>query len=59
MTETPKIRIWHHSFTVLENLPPYAAAMAAHLARASAPGSRSLTGTVIAPPFGAKLILET
>ena len=39
MTETPKIRIWHHSFTVLENLPPYAAAMAAHLARASAPGT--------------------
>ena len=28
-----KIRIWHHSFTVLQNLPAYAEAMAAHLAR--------------------------
>jgi Asp/Glu/hydantoin racemase len=39
MSTAPGIRIWHHSFTVLENLPPYAAAMAAHLARASAPGT--------------------
>lgn len=39
MTEAPTIRIWHHSFTVLENLPPYAAAMEAHLARAAAPGT--------------------
>lgn len=33
------IKIWHHSFTVLQNLPAYAEAMAAHLARASAPGT--------------------
>jgi Asp/Glu/hydantoin racemase len=33
------IRIWHHSFTVLENLPAYAAAMDAHLKRAAAPGT--------------------
>jgi Asp/Glu/hydantoin racemase len=33
------IRIWHHSFTVLQNLPPYREAMAAHLAKASAPGT--------------------
>jgi Asp/Glu/hydantoin racemase len=33
------IRIWHHSFTVLQNLPAYAEAMAAHLARAAAPGT--------------------
>ncbi|SFL00986.1 aspartate/glutamate racemase family protein [Falsiroseomonas stagni] len=33
------IKIWHHSFTVLGNLPAYADAMAAHLARASAPGT--------------------
>jgi Asp/Glu/hydantoin racemase len=36
---TPTLRIWHHSFTVLENLPPYAAAMSAHLARAASPGT--------------------
>ncbi|MGG5811112.1 aspartate/glutamate racemase family protein [Falsiroseomonas sp. CW058] len=39
MSEAKPIRIWHHSFTVLENLPPYAAAMQAHLARACAPGT--------------------
>jgi Asp/Glu/hydantoin racemase len=39
MSDAKPIRIWHHSFTVLENLPPYAAAMQAHLARASAPGT--------------------
>ncbi|WP_426958954.1 aspartate/glutamate racemase family protein [Muricoccus radiodurans] len=33
------MRIWHHSFTVLENLPPYAAAMKAHLAHVAAPGT--------------------
>lgn len=33
------MRIWHHSFTVLQNLPPYAEAMKAHLARVSAPGT--------------------
>jgi Asp/Glu/hydantoin racemase len=33
------IRIWHHSFTVLQNLPAYAEAMAAHFARVSAPGT--------------------
>jgi allantoin racemase len=33
------IRIWHHSFTVLENLPAYAEAMAAHFQRVAAPGT--------------------
>lgn len=33
------MRIWHHSFTVLENLPAYAAAMADHLKRVAAPGT--------------------
>jgi Asp/Glu/hydantoin racemase len=33
------MRIWHHSFTVLENLPPYAAALRAHFARVAAPGT--------------------
>jgi Asp/Glu/hydantoin racemase len=33
------MRIWHHSFTVLENLPAYAAAMRAHFARIAAPGT--------------------
>ncbi len=31
------MRIWHHSFTVLENLPAYAAAMKAHMDRIAAP----------------------
>ena len=31
------IRIWHHSFTVLEKLPPYAEAMAAHFRRVARP----------------------
>lgn len=39
MTDAIPIRIWHHSFTVLQDLPPYAEAMRAHLARASAPGT--------------------
>jgi allantoin racemase len=39
MVGSSGIRIWHHSFTVLENLPAYAAAMEAHLARASTPGT--------------------
>jgi Asp/Glu/hydantoin racemase len=39
MTDSTPIRIWHHSFTVLENLPAYAEAMQAHLAKAAAPGT--------------------
>ncbi len=39
MADTRPIRIWHHSFTVLENLPPYKAAMEAHVAKAAAPGT--------------------
>ena len=34
MTDIKPMRIWHHSFTVLENLPAYAEAMEAHLAKA-------------------------
>ena len=34
-----EIRIWHQSFTVLENLPDYAAALRAHLAKVSRPGT--------------------
>ncbi len=30
-------RIWHHSFTVLEKLPPYAEAMAAHFKKVARP----------------------
>jgi allantoin racemase len=33
------IRIWHHSFTVLENLPAYAEAMQGHVDRAAAAGT--------------------
>jgi Asp/Glu/hydantoin racemase len=33
------MRIWHHSFTVLENLPAYAAAMREHFSRVAAPGT--------------------
>lgn len=33
------MRIWHHSFTVLENLPAYAEGLAAHFARVAAPGT--------------------
>ncbi len=32
-----KMRIWHHSFTVLEKLPPYAEAMAAHFKKVARP----------------------
>jgi len=32
-----KTRIWHHSFTVLEKLPPYADAMAAHFKKVARP----------------------
>ncbi len=32
-----KTRIWHHSFTVLEKLPPYAEAMAAHFKKVARP----------------------
>ncbi len=32
-----KTRIWHHSFTVLEKLPPYAEAMAAHFRKVARP----------------------
>lgn len=39
MTDAAPIRIWHHSFTVLEKLPPYASAMRGHLDRAAAPGT--------------------
>jgi allantoin racemase len=39
MSDGKPIRIWHHSFTVLENLPAYAEAMDAHLAKAAAPGT--------------------
>ena len=39
MSDGKPIRIWHHSFTVLENLPAYAEAMEAHLAKAAAPGT--------------------
>ena len=37
MAESKPMRIWHHSFTVLENLPAYEAAMKDHLAKAVAP----------------------
>ena len=33
------IRIWHHSFTVLQNLPPYAEALAAHFRKVARPGT--------------------
>lgn len=33
------MRIWHHSFTVLGKLPPYAAALKEHFARVAAPGT--------------------
>jgi Asp/Glu/hydantoin racemase len=33
------MRIWHHSFTVLQNLPPYAEALQAHFTRIAAPGT--------------------
>jgi Asp/Glu/hydantoin racemase len=33
------MRIWHHSFTVLQNLPAYAAAMRAHLDHVAAAGT--------------------
>jgi Asp/Glu/hydantoin racemase len=33
------MRIWHHSFTVLENLPAYADGLAAHFKRVAAPGT--------------------
>lgn len=33
------MKIWHHSFTVLENLPAYAEAMSKHLNRVAAPGT--------------------
>lgn len=33
------MRIWHHSFTVLENLPPYAEALKQHFAQVAAPGT--------------------
>ncbi|MBV1796492.1 aspartate/glutamate racemase family protein [Siccirubricoccus sp. G192] len=33
------MRIWHHSFTVLQNLPPYAEALKQHFARVAAPGT--------------------
>lgn len=33
------IRIWHHSFTVLSDLPQYDAALAAHFRRVSRPGT--------------------
>lgn len=33
------MRIWHQSFTVLQDLPPYAEALNAHLAKVSAPGT--------------------
>ena len=33
------MRIWHHSFTVLQNLPPYAEALKEHFARVAAPGT--------------------
>lgn len=39
MSDSKPIRIWHHSFTVLENLPAYGSAMREHLARAVAPGT--------------------
>jgi allantoin racemase len=39
MSDGKPIRNWHHSFTVLENLPAYAEAMDAHLAKAAAPGT--------------------
>lgn len=39
MADSKPIRIWHHSFTVLENLPAYAEGMKAHLANAAAPGT--------------------
>jgi len=34
-----EIRIWHQSFTVLENLPDYAGALRAHMAKVSRPGT--------------------
>ena len=33
------LRIYHQSFTVLEKLPAYAEAMAAHLGKVAAPGT--------------------
>lgn len=33
------MRIWHQSFTVLQDLPPYAEAMAAHFRRIARPGT--------------------
>jgi Asp/Glu/hydantoin racemase len=33
------MRIWHHSFTVLGNLPAYAEGLAEHFARVAAPGT--------------------
>jgi Asp/Glu/hydantoin racemase len=33
------MRIWHQSFTVLEHLPPYAAAMAEHFRKIARPGT--------------------
>ena len=36
---SPEIRIWHQSFTVLENLPDYAASLRAHMAKVSRPGT--------------------
>jgi len=35
--EAKPIRIWHHSFTVLEKLPPYADALAAHFRKVARP----------------------
>lgn len=37
---SPEIRIWHQSFTVLENLPDYAASLRAHMAKVSRPGTK-------------------
>lgn len=34
-----RIRIWHQSFTVLENVPDYAATLRTHLAKVSRPGT--------------------
>lgn len=33
------MRIWHQSFTVLENLPAYEAALQAHMQRVCRPGT--------------------
>lgn len=35
----PAIKIWHQSFTVLEKLPDYAAALRAHMGRVARPGT--------------------